>query len=421
VHHRLHSLGWVLATLVASTSLSAAAFERQIGPDQDLQTVVDMLPPGATLRLSAGRHDGPLRIHRPLSLIGDPGAVIDGGGQGRVVTIDGPDIRVQGLTIRGSGIDLSKEDSGVFVTRNGDRARVLDNYLQDNLIGIYLKGPEDAWVRGNTVEGRRDLRVNERGNGIHLWNTPGSRVEENDIRWGRDGIFVTTSRGNVFRANRMRDLRFAVHYMYTDASLVSDNISSGNHIGYALMYSSHLRVTNNVSSGDRDRGILFNYANQSQIHGNRVLPGPEKCVFIYNSNINQIHGNRFEGCEIGIHFTAGSEQNGMWENAFVNNRTQVKYVGSRYLEWSKQGRGNYWSDHTAFDLDGDGLADQAYRPNGLVDQLMWRHPLAKLLLNSPAVQLLRWAQSRFPALYPGGVTDSAPLMSAPGAAENTHG
>ena len=69
------------------------------------------------------------------------------------------------------------------------------------------------------------------------------------------------------------------------------------------------------------------------------------------------------------------------------------------------------SDNIAFDLDGDGLADTPYRPNDLVDQIVWRHPLAKLLLNSPATQLLRWAQSAFPALYPGGVTDSHPLMA----------
>jgi nitrous oxidase accessory protein len=67
----------------------------------------------------------------------------------------------------------------------------------------------------------------------------------------------------------------------------------------------------------------------------------------------------------------------------------------------------------AFDLDNDGVADQAYRPNDLVDQIVWRHPMAKLLLNSPAVQVLRWAQSEFPALHPGGVSDSAPLMALP--------
>ena len=73
--------------------------------------------------------------------------------------------------------------------------------------------------------------------------------------------------------------------------------------------------------------------------------GPEKCVFIYNANKNKFRDNRFEGCEIGIHFTAGSEGNEITGNAFINNRNQVKYVGTRYLDWSANGRGNYWSDN----------------------------------------------------------------------------
>ena len=75
-----------------------------------------------------------------------------------------------------------------------------------------------------------------------------------------------------------------------------------------------------------------------------------------------------------------------------------------------KGRGNFYSDNPAFDLNGDGIADQAYRPNDLMDQVLWRAPAAKLLLNSPAVQVIRWAQARFPAIHPGGVFDSAPLM-----------
>ena len=141
--------------------------------------------------------------------------------------------------------------------------------------------------------------------------------------------------------------------------------------------------------------------------------GPEKCVFIYNANQNRFRDNRFEGCEIGIHFTAGSEGNEMSGNAFIRNRNQVKYVGTRYLDWSKGGRGNYWSDNPAFDLNGDGIGDTAYRPNDLVDKVLWTAPQAKLLVNSPAVQVIRWAQAQFPALLPGGVIDSAPLMTPP--------
>jgi nitrous oxidase accessory protein len=144
-----------------------------------------------------------------------------------------------------------------------------------------------------------------------------------------------------------------------------------------------------------------------------VRSGPEKCVFIYNANHNKFRDNWFEGCGIGVHFTAGSEGNDITGNAFVGNRNQVKYVGTRDLDWSKGGRGNYWSDNPAFDLNGDGIADTAYRPNDLVDRVLWTAPAAKVLINSPAVQVLRWAQAQFPALYPGGVVDTHPLIAPP--------
>ena len=386
-----------------------------------LQEAVNAARAGDELLLASGRYEGSVRIDRPLALLGEAGAVVDGGGSGRVITVDAPGVTVEGITVTGSGLDLATEDAGIFVTANGDRARVLGNRLAGNLIGVYLKGPEEAEVRGNVIEGRSDLRMSERGNGVHLWNTPKSVVADNDVRFGRDGIFVTTSRHNRFEGNRFRDLRFAIHYMYTNHSEVRGNHSAGNHIGYAIMFSHHLRVIGNVSAGDRDRGILFNYANGSEIAGNRVKggsgsgsrSGPGKCVFIYNANMNRIHGNLFEGCDIGVHFTAGSEGNDIHGNAFAGNRTQVKYVGTRYLEWSRDGAGNYWSDNAAFDLDGDGIADRPYRPNGLVDHVVWRHPQARLLLGSLAMQVLQWAQSAFPGLHPGGVTDSRPLMAMP--------
>jgi nitrous oxidase accessory protein len=402
----------LLACLFLPTKGAAAVHSVEPGADT-LSLAIAAAEPGDLLRLQAGTYRGPVTIDRRLKLVGEEGSLIDGGGRGRVLTIAAPDVTLQGLTIINSGDSLAEEDSGIFVMRDGHRALIAQNRLDHNLIGIYLKGPEKAVVRDNTIIGRRDLRMNERGNGIHLWNTPGSRVENNVVRYGRDGIFVTTSQNNIFRNNRFNDLRFAIHYMYTNFSEVIGNLSAGNHIGYAIMFSHRLKVYRNRSDGDRDRGILLNYANSSEIKGNVVRGGPEKCVFIYNANMNRFHGNHFQGCEIGIHFTAGSERNEISGNAFIGSRNQVKYVGTRYIEWSVDGRGNYWSDNTGFDLDGDGIADQAYHPNDLVDQVIWRYPLAKLLVNSPAMQILRLAQSAFPALHPGGVTDSAPLMKRP--------
>jgi nitrous oxidase accessory protein len=48
-----------------------------------------------------------------------------------------------------------------------------------------------------------------------------------------------------------------------------------------------------------------------------------------------------------------------------------------------------------------------------MDKVLWTAPQAKVLANSPAVQVIRWAQTQFPALLPGGVVDSHPLMTPP--------
>lgn len=448
-----------VAAITATASSCAAASVVIVQAGDSLQTALDRAAEGDALKVS-GEHRGNFRIERRLTLEGQPGAVLDGDGRGSVVTVTAAGAVVRGFAIRGSGRDLVSMDAGVFVERTATGAVVEANRFDANLYGIYLHGAVDSIARRNIIVGIAEGRVNEAGNGVSVWNAPGARVEDNDIRFGRDGIFVIASKRNVFTRNRFRDLRFAVHYMYTDDSEVACNVSLGNTAGFAIMFSHRLIVSGNVSDGDRDRGLLFNFANRSIVSNNVVrgrlqpadrwlragmhdkdarehaLPmtkpvtqpwgrgdriGPETCVFIYNSNKNRFERNRFEGCEIGVHFTAGSEGNEMSGNAFVANRNQVKYVGSRYLDWSSRGRGNYWSDNPAFDLDGDGIADAAYRPNDLMDKVLWTAPQAKVLATSPAVQIIRWAQARFPALLPGGVVDGHPLMTPPASALDCRG
>ena len=379
--------------------------------ENNLQSIVDSVAVDTTLILQAGSYHGPVFINKPITIVGEENAVVDGGGNGRVITVNAPNVTIRGITVRNSGTSLATEDSGIFVTDQGDKVLIENNRLQDNLIGINLKGPTQARVLNNRIYGSLDPHMNDRGNGVHIWNAPGALVEGNYLQYGRDGIFVTTSNNNTYRNNHFEDMRFAIHYMYTNHSEISGNVSIGNHSAYALMYSDHIKVFNNLADSARDRGLFLNFVNYSEFDNNHVRGGTEKCLFIYNANSNRFNGNHFESCDIGIHFTAGSEKNIITQNSFVGNRTQVKYVGTRHIEWSFDGRGNYWSDNPAFDLNHDGIADRTYHPNDMVDQIVWRYPLAKLLLNSPTTQLLRWAQSEFPSLHPGGVSDSAPLMA----------
>ncbi len=410
------------AVLLGLAAQTAAAAEISVPAGRgELARAIATAQPGDTLRLQSGVHQGGVVIDRSLALIGQDGAEVKGPGAGTVITVEAPDVRISGLTVSGSGSSHETLDSGIKLTKKAQRAQVAGNTVTGNLHGIDIHGARDALVSGNTITGRRGKRMNQRGNGIYVWNAPGATVAGNTVRYGRDGIFVNTSHHNTFRDNTFSDLRFAVHYMHANDSTVSGNVSRNNHLGYALMFSSRLKVQGNSSTGDRDHGIMLNYANDALVEGNVVRNGGRKCLFMYNANKNVIRGNRFESCPIGIHFTAGSERNAFSGNAFIANRTQVKYVGSRNHEWSAEGRGNYWSDHASFDLNGDGLADQAFRPNDRMDEVLWTQPAARWLLGSPAMQLLRWAQREFPALLPGGVIDSAPLMRPQAMAANLEG
>jgi nitrous oxidase accessory protein len=449
---RAHHAAWFWLAAFAAASVSSRASAAQLSvapPVEDLQAVLDRAADGDEISLAAGTYRGPLRVNHSITVAGAAGAVVAGSGKGSVITVSASGAVVRGLDVRGSGRSLETMDSGIFVEQSARGAIVEDNHIEGNLFGIYLHGAPDSIARRNVVVGLRQPRTSESGNGVSVWNAPGAKVIDNDFRYGRDGIFAISSRDNLFSGNRFRDLRFAVHNMYSNDGVITNNVSSGNIIGYAMMFSKHFILRDNISDHDRDRGILFNAANGSEITGNAVIGGlqpgarwataenrgadegvpssestssapvagerigPERCVFIYNTNKNRIENNWFESCEIGVHFTAGSEGNDITGNAFVNNASQVKYVGTRHLDWSKNGRGNYWSDNPAFDLNGDGIADTAYRPNDLIDRVLWTAPAAKVLINSLAVQVIRWAQAQFPALLPGGVVDSHPLMSPP--------
>ena len=402
---------WLALFLGLTLALPLSAAEHVVGPGQGrLALAIAEASPGDVLVLEEGAYPGSLLIDRPLTIRGPSAAVVDGEGIGSVITIAASDVTLAGFTVTGSGERNEDLDAGVKILKGADRTRIEALSLLDNMHGIDVHGGRDAQILGNSITGRQNLHMNERGNGIYVWNSPGTLLDGNDIRYGRDGIFSNASADSIYRNNTMRDLRFAVHFMYTKNTEVSGNISVGNHLGFAIMFSDRAKLLDNLSLGDREHGLMLNYANNADVAGNLVRGGTKKCLFIYNAHKNLIWDNRFEGCGIGIHFTAGSERNVLTANAFIANREQVKYVGTRNMEWSHEGQGNFWSDHPAFDLNGDGIADSFYRPNDLMDQILWSQPAASLLIGSPAVQLVRWSQRDFPATLPGGVRDSAPLM-----------
>jgi nitrous oxidase accessory protein len=422
-------LPWL--TLVLGLWLSGAqARVWQVGPGAvALQTALDRAADGDHLQLSAGLYRGSFVLDRALRISGQAGTVLDGLDQGDVLRVRAAGVVIEHLTIRNSGHNLTQMNAGIFVERTADGTIIRNNTLDGNLFGIWLDACKRPQVLNNRIHGEPQRRSQDRGNGIHLYSVRHGIIADNEVWETRDGIYIDTSEYNRLADNYLHDLRYGVHYMYSYHNTVTGNLTRRTRTGYALMQSRYLTVTNNRSEQDSNYGILMNFITNSTIANNRItgtrrgrayatggagIMGAEgKALFIYNAPFNDMRGNYLQGADIGIHLTAGSEGNRIHGNAFLNNRVQVKYVANRLQEWSYQGRGNYWSDYLGWDLDSDGIGDRPYIPNDAVDKLLWKYPLARLLMSSPAIETLRWVQQQFPVLRPPGVRDSFPLMKVP--------
>ncbi len=422
--------GGATAALVAALTVWSVAGRPAAAADTDpLVAQLRAAAPGATVVVPSGTHHVHLTLSRPVVLKGQPGAILDGDGTGSVLRIDAPDVTVENLVIRGSGRDLTAMDSGIYAEKSANGARILDNQIDDSLFGMWLNGPSGITVRGNRVRGLASLLAADRGDGIHLWSVHHSTVADNDVSFARDGIYVYVSNHDLIADNHVSDLRYGFHYMFSNDNVLRGNRTERTRGGFAVMQSNRLVIENNVSEGDSNYGFLMNFITHSTIDGNRairvaseegyvtggsaVLGGDGKGLFAYNCNHNVIRDNLFADNGIGIHLTAGSTDNRVYGNAFVNNRIQVRYGNRRQEEWSWQGRGNYWSGYIGWDLNGDGIGDVPFVPNSDMDRLLWIYPNARLLMNSPAVETLRWVQQQFPVFEHPHVQDSHPLMTSP--------
>ncbi|WP_281559801.1 nitrous oxide reductase family maturation protein NosD [Thalassomonas sp. RHCl1] len=402
----------------------AIAKEWRLSPGDNLQQQLDLSADGDVLLLAPGSYSGNFIIEKAIRLSGVEGAVIDAGGQGNAITIKSSGITIENLSIINWGDDLTAQNAGIYSDKATNKLTIANNRLKGDGFGMWLQKSEYLSVLNNTVEGNPGIRSADRGNGIQLSSIKHAEVRGNTIFHTRDGLYIISSQDNLIIGNTMHDLRYGVHYMYSHSNKVINNLAYRTRAGYALMSSRNLEVLGNTSRDSEDYGFLMNFITSSHIKNNviekvwtkpenKVLGRDGKGLFVYNSAYNTISGNKVESAEIGIHLTAGSENTKVYGNSFIDNPTQVKYVSNKKQEWSLEGQGNFWSNYLGWDMDGDNIGDTVFEPNDGIDKLIWQYPEMKILMDSPAVLILRWVQRQFPVLKPPGIKDSFPLMLPP--------
>ena len=384
-----------------------------------LQSRIALAAAGGTVIADGGTHAGPIVIHGPLTVIGTNGAVIDGGGLGSVVTIDGDDVVFRGFTVRNSGRQVTEEAAGIKAT--GNRHRIEANDVHDVYFGIHVGGGSGYVIQDNRIAPgqRHGARP---GHGVSVWHARDSRIVRNRISDARDGVYLSFAEGAVVSENEVTRCRYGLHSMSSRYASLLDNTLTANLLGAALMQSDKLTLCGNRieqhRQGSAAYGVLLKdigdlVAEDNVIVANRVgvyaegVPSQPAREAIVTRNL--IAGN-----EVGLALQSNAALT-LTGNRIADNLADVRPLGRRLSDgtrWSRAGRGNSWSQYRGYDANGDGIGDVPHHVNEPMDALIRRNPMAQAFLYTPAHLALEATARMFP-LYRDRplLVDDHPLMS----------
>ncbi len=409
----MRPLVFALAVLLALPAATGSAAE-------DLQALIDAAEPGSVITLQGGTYIGNVVIDKPLTITGVGWPTVDGRGAGNVITIEATDVTIEGMVIANTGSSLANENAGI--SANAPRVRILGNRFENVLFGVFLREASDSVVADNVV-GSMPLDEARRGDGIRLWESSRSLVENNVVDGGRDTV-LWFSDDLILRGNRVTNGRYGIHFMYSDRALIDGNYLSGNSVGGFLMYSRDLVMTDNVISGSHGPsgyGIGLKDMDVVEIRGNHLI-GNRVGVYLDNSPStpgieHTISGNVFAHNQVGLLFQPSVEGNVVSGNAFIDNGEQVGVSGKGVFAgnvWTADGVGNHWSDYAGYDAAADGYGDVTYRLDDLFSSFTDDHPRLHFFDQTPAARAVDLAGHMFPAIRPRPkVADTAPLIEPP--------
>jgi nitrous oxidase accessory protein len=376
-----------------------------------LQARIDAARPFETVLVASGEYTGDVVIDKPLRLRGLGRPRLLGSGRGSVVRIRAADVTVEGFDIDGrGGGDLSRDSSGVHVA--AARARVEDCRIKDALFGVYLREAPGALVSGCRIRGIPGKEPGEKGSGIHVWNTEGFRLEGNEVVDVRDGFYIQSSSHGFVAHNVAKDLRYGLHYMFSDDNVFEDNLFLNGAAGTALMYSKRIAFRRNRflhNRGFASVGLLLKACDEVVAEDNLIADNA-RGIFLEGSYRNEFRRNVVAASDVAIVLYDSCGGNRFLGNSFVANLSPLQLVGRRT---DTVFRGNYYSDADSPDLDGDGYADLPYRLSSVFDHLRGNLTAADLMAQGLAAKALGVAERAFPVLEPVSVVDAAPLVRPP--------
>lgn len=398
------TLSFLLATVSARTIV--------VGPSQpvrSLKAAIAMANPKDSILLLAGTYkEGGIILTKSLTITGQGNPVLDGEKKYEILLISGEDITIRGITFIHSGYSAMNDYASVKLV---DSRRVLieRNTIRDAYFAIHVANCSNVVVRGNEIAGT-PLSEQLTGNGIHLWKSNHAIIEGNHIQGHRDGIYFEFVTGSMIRDNHSeKNIRYGLHFMFSNDDSYLRNIFHDNGAGVAVMYSKKVVMQYNhfeQNWGPSAYGLLLKDITDSYIQKNQFSRNTIGLHMEGSSRI-VINGNSFSENGWAIKVQASCDNNNFHHNNFLGNTFDVGTNGTMVLNTFNY---NYWDKYDGYDLNRDGTGDVPYHPVSMYSLIVEQNPGALILLRSFTVTLLDRAEKAIPSLTPENLADEKPLM-----------
>lgn len=387
--------------------VNAFAEEFKVESGQSIQRAVEGAGNGDTILVSPGVFKENLKVNKEISIKGEEGTIIDGGGNGNVILVTASNVIIEGLTIRNSG--SGQEDSGIYI-KKGYKTVIKNNILKNVQNGIYIANSNENQILGNSITSN-ESHFSKRGNGIHMFKGGGHLLKENMIANVQDGIYFDFTKDIKLQGNHISGSRYGMHFMFSEGILAEKNHVEKNVTGFMVMDSASIDFIGNKVTDHfhfRGYGILIYETTDVLVEGNEIFRNSTGLSLEYGVD-TLISKNQIAANQVGLEFMGKNENNTFSENNFIGNVVQSKISGED-MRLDDGVKGNYWDDYSSFDLSDDGVGEEAYKAGSLYDRLLRKQPYWQFFFESPSIKLWTKAEALFPSFGSANVYDARPLV-----------
>lgn len=374
-----------------------------------IKTAIKIAGQGDTITVQKGIYkENNLIITKSIHLIGINNPTIDGENKDTILKFNTNNFSLSGFTIKNVAQSYTKDYSAVLVFKCKNFT-IKNNTLENVFFGLKIEKSKYGLIQNNIISSNAKKEASS-GNGVHMWHCSKMRIEGNTLSKLRDGLyFEFVSNSHISNNTSTQNLRYGLHFMFSNNNEYHHNEFKNNGAGVAVMFSKFIKMHHNTfhfNWGTASYGLLLKEIYDGEIHHNYF---EQNTIGINIDGCTRMNyqNNQFVRNGWAIKFTGGCYTNIFSYNNFMHNSFDLSY-NSRLND--NKFEANHWSEYTGYDLNKDGIGDVPHRPVKLFSYVVNQTPEALILLRSLFVDIINFSEKVSPVFTPDKLVDSKPIM-----------